>query len=139
MFAYFVYPWFYLLILPCFIKMITMKLYGIPNCNTVKKARVWLAENGHEVNFHDFKKAGVTEELLKAWFNKFGWEKVINKAGLTFKKLTKEEQEKIDSAEATMNYLLNNTSAIKRPILEVENQPVLIGFKEDDYVACLPK
>jgi len=115
------------------------KLYGIPNCNTVKKAQDWLKNNGVEYEFHDFKKKGVTSGKLTEWFNVFGWEKVINRAGLTFKKLTKEEQAEINSADRAITYLTANTSAIKRPIVEVDGQSVLIGFKEDDYQGFFKK
>lgn len=114
-----------------------MKLYGIPNCNTVKKAQEWLKNNGLAYEFHDFKKKGITAEKLTEWFNVFGWEKVINRAGLTFKKLTKEEQSAINSPDTVIVYLINNTSAIKRPIVEVEDKAVLLGFKEDEYQALL--
>lgn len=114
-----------------------MKLYGIPNCNTVKKAQDWLKNNGSEYEFHDFKKKGITAEKLNEWFSIFGWEKVINKAGLTFKKLTKEEQAKINTPEAVVKYLLANTSAIKRPIVEKDGKAILLGFKEDEYQALL--
>ena len=116
-----------------------MKLYGIPNCNTVKKAQDWLKNNGKDYEFHDFKKKGIAAEKLAEWFNAFGWEKVINRAGLTFKKLSKEEQAEINSADAAINYLIKNTSAIKRPILEIDGKAVLLGFKEDEYQALLAK
>ena len=85
-----------------------MKLYGIANCNTVKKAQDWLKTNGYDYEFHDFKKKGVSAEKLIEWFNTFGWEKVINKAGLTFKKLAKEDQQNINSAATAMDYLMHN-------------------------------
>lgn len=113
------------------IKMI--KLYGIPNCNTVKKAQDWLKTNGVTYEFHDFKKKGITAEKLTEWCRIFGWEKVINKAGLTFKKLTKEEQAAINSEIPAIAYLINNTSAIKRPIVETNDKAVLLGFKEEEY------
>lgn len=116
-----------------------MKLYGIPNCNTVKKAQDWLKHNKSEFEFHDFKKKGITAEKLTEWFNAFGWEKVINRAGLTFKKLSKEEQAAINSADTALVYLMNNTSAIKRPVAEVNGKPVLLGFKEDEYQTLLTK
>ncbi|MNK06417.1 Regulatory protein Spx [compost metagenome] len=116
-----------------------MKLYGIPNCNTVKKAQDWLKNNGNDFEFHDFKKKGITAEKLTEWFETFGWEKVINKAGLTFKKLTKEEQVAINSAATAIPYLINNTSAIKRPIVEIDGKPVLLGFKEEEYQVLLAK
>ena len=110
-----------------------MVLYGIPNCNTVKKAQDWLKAKGKAYEFHDFKKRGVTAERLHEWFSAFGWEKVLNRSGLTFKKLSKEEQAEINNADAAMHYLLKNTSAIKRPILELNGTSVLMGFNEADY------
>lgn len=114
-----------------------MKLYGIPNCNTVKKAQDWLKDKGVEYEFHNFKKDGITPEKLTEWFNVFGWERVINRAGLTFKKLTKEEQLAINSESTAIAYLLNNTSAIKRPIVEKDGKAILLGFKEEEYQASL--
>ncbi len=110
-----------------------MKLYGIPNCNTVKKAQDWLKANHIDFEFHDFKKKGITSEKLTEWFKTFGWEKVINKNGLTFKKLTKEEQAEINSPDSAIAYLMHNTSAIKRPIIEQDNKGILLGFTEGDY------
>lgn len=110
-----------------------MTLYGIPNCNTVKKAQDWLKANQKAYEFHDFKKKGITAEKLNAWFKTFGWEKVINKNGLTFKKLTKEEQAAINSPEKAIAYLMQNTSAIKRPIVELEGKAILLGFSPADY------
>ena len=114
-----------------------MKVYGIPNCNTVKKAQDWLKSNHIDFEFHDFKKKGITAEKLMEWFNVFGWEKVINKNGLTFKKLNKEEQLNINSEERAISYLLNNTSAIKRPIIEQNERPITIGFDEEVYKNAL--
>ena len=114
-----------------------MKVYGIPNCNTVKKAQDWLKSNHIDFEFHDFKKKGITAEKLKEWFDVFGWENVINKKGLTFKKLTKDEQSSINSAEKAVSYLLNNTSAIKRPIIEQNESPITIGFDEKVYKNAL--
>jgi arsenate reductase len=110
-----------------------MIVYGIPNCNTVKKAQDWLKANQQDFEFHDFKKKGVTAEKLTEWFNTFGWEKVINKNGLTFKKLSKEEQAEINSADKAIVYLMQNTSAIKRPTVEQNDKAILIGFAEDSY------
>jgi arsenate reductase len=114
-----------------------MTVYGIPNCNTVKKALDWLKLNQIDFEFHDFKKKGVSAEQLTQWFNAFGWEKVINKNGLTFKKLSKEEQAQVNTPEKAIAYLLQNTSAIKRPIVEKANQAILIGFIEESYVEKL--
>ncbi|MGF1922877.1 MAG: Spx/MgsR family RNA polymerase-binding regulatory protein [Bacteroidia bacterium] len=110
-----------------------MIVYGIPNCNTVKKALDWMRANKVEFEFHDFKKRGVTEEKLKEWFVAFGWEKVINKNGLTFKKLSKEDQSSISSPEKAISYLMANTSAIKRPIVENDGGALTIGFDEVNF------
>lgn len=115
-----------------------IKLYGIPNCNTVKKAQDWLKKNGVDYEWHDFKKSGITAEKLNTWFGTFGWEKVLNKAGLTYKKLSKEEQLTID-ADKALTYLQANTSAIKRPVLELDGKAVLLGFKDEDYEQVLVK
>jgi arsenate reductase len=114
-----------------------MIVYGIPNCNTVKKALDWIRANEITYEFHDFKKKGITAEKLTEWFSVFGWEKVINKNGLTFKKLSKEEQAAINSENEVINYLITNTSAIKRPIVEIDGKAVLLGFKEEEYVQKL--
>ena len=97
------------------------------------KAQDWLKANQKAYEFHDFKKKGITAEKLKEWFTIFGWEKVINKNGLTFKKLTKEEQAAISSPEKAVAYLMQNTSAIKRPIVELDGQAILIGFTPEAY------
>ena len=110
-----------------------MKVYGIPNCNTVKKAQNWLKNNHISFEFHNFKKDGITAEKLTEWFNVFGWEKVINKNGLTFKKLSKEAQAEINSVDKAIDYLMQNTSAIKRPIVEQNGKAILLGFNEDNY------
>ena len=114
-----------------------MVVYGIPNCNTVKKALDWLKANQIDFEFHDFKKKGITAEKLTEWFNVFGWEKVINKNGLTFKKLTKDEQAEINSPEKVIDYLMQNTSAIKRPIVEQNGKAILISFNEEQYQEVL--
>jgi arsenate reductase len=114
-----------------------MVVYGIANCNTVKKAQDWLKSNQIDFEFHDFKKKGITAEKLTEWFKVFGWEKVINRNGLTFKKLSKDEQAAINSPEAAISYLMQNTSAIKRPIVEQDGKAILLGFTEESYQAQL--
>jgi arsenate reductase len=112
-------------------------VYGIPNCNTVKKATTWLQDHGHEFKFHDFKKLGVTEALLNRWCDTFGWAQVLNKKGTTWRKLSPEEQLAVTDQHTAVQLLLQHTSAIKRPIIEREEKPVLIGFQEDQYVGIL--
>lgn len=113
-----------------------MKIYGIPNCNTVKKAINWLKANHHNFEFHDFKKLGVTEMKLKEWAGKVGWEVLINKRGTTWKKLDQETQNSIVNDQAAFSLLMEKPSIIKRPILETAEGP-LLGFDECKYQALL--
>lgn len=114
-----------------------MIVYGIPNCNTVKKSLDWLKSHQIDFEFHDFKKKGITAEKLNEWCNVFGWETVLNRKGLTWKKLSKEEQASVSSQEKAIAYLIDNTSAIKRPVIEMDGQPVLISFDEALYAQTL--
>lgn len=114
-----------------------MIVYGIPNCNTVKNARTWLEENGFNPEFHDFKKKGITAEKLNDWCDVFGWETVLNKKGTTWKKLSPEVQQMVTDKKTAIEVLLQNNSAIKRPVVEVDGKPVLISFNEDQYRAIL--
>ena len=93
----------------------------------------WLNENGFKPEFHDFKKKGVTAEKLNEWCDVFGWEKVLNKQGTTWKKLDIEAQEAVVNKERAIAVLLNHTSAIKRPVVEVNGKAMLIGFNESAY------
>lgn len=114
-----------------------MIIYGIPNCNTVKKARTWLAENKFNPEFHDFKKSGITAEKLNEWCDTFGWEKVLNRKGTTWKKLSKEQQDGVTDQESAVQLLLQYTSAIKRPVVELNQKALLIGFDEGSYESLL--
>ena len=114
-----------------------MTVYGIPNCNTVKKSLDWLKANQIDFEFHDFKKKGITAEKLNEWCNIFGWETVLNRKGLTWKKLSKEEQAAINTQDLAITYLKENTSAIKRPVIEKNNKAVLISFDEANYLKTL--
>jgi len=116
---------------------VNMIVYGIPNCNTVKKARVWLEENGFDTEFHDFKKKGISIEKLDQWCDVFGWETVLNKKGTTWRSLTKEVQEEIVDQASAVRLLVQYTSAIKRPVVEVDGKPLLISFSEEAYVKAL--
>jgi Spx/MgsR family transcriptional regulator len=108
-----------------------IKIYGIPNCDTMKKARRWLEANGVEYDFHDYKKLGVPEDNLKTWVKQAGWETILNKRGTTWRKLDDEVKANIDEASA-ITVMLTNPSIIKRPILE-SGKTLLIGFNEADY------
>ena len=107
------------------------KMYGIPNCDTIKKARKWLEANDVAYEFYDYKKLGVPEKELKRWVNEAGWETVLNKRGTTWRKLDDDTKNNISEASA-IKIMLENPSIIKRPVLE-SGKSLLIGFKEADY------
>lgn len=115
-----------------------MHIYGIKNCNTVKKALSWLDERNIQYTFHDFKKEGVTESKLKEWENVFGWERLLNKRGTTWRKVSPEIQITIVDGPSARKLLMENTSMIKRPVVE-SSRGMLLGFDEDEYAALLPK
>ena len=109
----------------------TITLYGIPNCDTVKKARAWLDQKGIGYAFHDYKKAGISAERLKAWCDQLGWEPVLNRAGTTFKKLPDGSKAGLDEAKA-IALMVAQPSMIKRPIVE-HGRRLLVGFKEAEW------
>jgi len=113
----------------------TITLYGIPNCDTVKKARAWLDARGLAYAFHDFKKQGADPVKLMAWAEQTGWEKVLNRAGTTFRKLPEADKAGLDSAKA-VQVMAANPSCIKRPVVEHPGG-LLIGFKEPEWAAAL--
>jgi len=108
-----------------------IKIYGIPNCDTMKKARKWLDKNNLEYEFHDYKKMGVPEKNLKQWVKSAGWENLLNKRGTTWRKLDDSLKNNINESSA-IQVMLNNPSAIKRPIVE-SGKILLVGFKENEY------
>jgi len=107
-------------------------LYGIPNCDTVKKARRWLDERGVAYTFHDFKKQGVPESRLDAWIEARGWEKLVNRQGTTWRKLPPADQAAVKDAASARALMLSQPSVIKRPVVEV-GKDVLVGFDEQAY------
>ena len=110
-----------------------MKLYGIPNCNTVKKARTWLDEQGVAVEFHDFKKQGLSTELAKHWLQQAGWEKLINRSGMTWRGLPDATKSGIKSNASALPLMLEKPSVIKRPLLEQDGKLLHVGFDADAY------
>lgn len=110
-----------------------MILYGIPNCDTVKKARVWLDGHGVAYAFHDYKKQGVDPVKLRAWCNEMGWNVILNRAGTTFKALPEADKQDIDAGKA-IALMVANPSMIKRPVLEGAGK-LLVGFKPDAYAS----
>lgn len=113
-----------------------VKIYGIKNCSTVKKALDWLKSNEIAFEFYDFKKEGVSSASLAAWAESQGWEKLINKKGTTWRKLGPAAQESIGNPEDAFRLLAEHTSLIKRPVVEFQDQ-VLLGFDEAAYSQLL--
>jgi Spx/MgsR family transcriptional regulator len=113
----------------------TITLYGIPNCDTVKKARTWLDGQGIGYAFHDYKKAGADPARITSWIGQAGLDKVLNRAGTTFRKLPEAEREGLDEARAAA-LMAANPSCIKRPIVEYPGG-LLVGFKPDEWQAAL--
>ena len=109
-----------------------LKLYGIPNCTTVKKARAWLADHGHDVPFHDFKKQGVDAAWLKAVCSQTGWQALLNTRGTTWRKLGEAEKAAAGDEAGAIALMLAQPSVIKRPVLEHQGHYHL-GFAEDLY------
>jgi arsenate reductase len=108
----------------------TLILYGIPNCDTVKKARDWLAAKGIAYAFHDYKKMGVDADRLKIWIGLIGWETVLNRAGTTFRALPDEAKTNLDEEKA-IALMVAQPSMIKRPIFEAGSR-IVAGFKPDN-------
>lgn len=107
-------------------------VYGIPNCDTVKKARAWLAERGVEVVFHDYKKQGVPEAALRGWVKALGWEALLNRKGTTWRKLDPARQAAVTDAASAIALMLEQPSVIRRPVL-VRGEALRVGFEADDW------
>ena len=107
-------------------------IYGIPNCDTIKKARTWLADHGLDHAFHDYKTAGIDRGRLEKWSKKVGWETLLNRAGTTFRKLTDADKQGLDEKKA-ITLMLAQPSLIKRPVLEFGGGKLLVGFKPEIY------
>ncbi|MEY3293134.1 MAG: hypothetical protein RJB12_905 [Pseudomonadota bacterium] len=106
-------------------------LYGIPNCDTVKKARVWLDQHGVAFDFHDYKKAGIDRLRLEAWVAEHGWETMLNRAGTTFRALPDADKADLNAGKAVA-LMLAQPSMIKRPVLDLGDR-TLVGFKPELY------
>lgn len=113
----------------------SLTLYGIPNCDTVKKARMWLETRGLGYVFHDYKKAGADPEKLAQWCKVAGWEKLLNRAGTTFRKLPDADKAELSESRA-IALMAASPSCIKRPVLE-HSGGLLVGFKPDEWEAAL--
>ena len=111
-----------------------MKLYGIPNCSTVKKARAWLEAREIPYEFHDFKKQGVPVPLMRELCELLGWESLINRSGTTWRKFPEERRVRVIDAASALELMREHASVIKRPILDRDGQ-YQVGFSEENYGA----
>jgi arsenate reductase len=114
----------------------TITIYGIKNCDTMKKARAWLDGHGVDYDFHDYKTAGIDRKRLEAWSQTVGWETLLNRAGTTFRKLPEADKQGIDAGKA-IALMLAEPSMIKRPVLDLGGGKLLVGFKPEIYSAAL--
>jgi Spx/MgsR family transcriptional regulator len=111
-------------------------IYGIKNCDTMKKARAFLDKNKVDYAFHDYKTAGIDRDRLEGWAKKAGWEALLNKAGTTFKKLPDTDKDGLTEKKA-IALMLAQPSMIKRPVLELSRGKLIVGFKPDEYAAAI--
>ena len=116
--------------------MITV--FGIPNCDTVKKARVWLTAHGYDCTFHDFKKQGVPAHLLPQWVQAVGWETLLNRQGTTWRKLDAQQQSTIIDAASALACMQTHPSVIKRPVVQWANGAISVGFKPEIFARHAP-
>jgi arsenate reductase len=107
-------------------------IYGIKNCDTMKKARAWLDKNGVAYAFHDYKTTGIDRERLQRWEQKVGWEMLLNRAGTTFRKLPDKDKSGLNAKKA-MSLMLAQPAMIKRPVLDIGGGKLLVGFTPDLY------
>ena len=111
-------------------------IYGIKNCDTMKKARAWLEKHGVEHSFHDYKASGIDRDRLERWSKKAGWETLLNRSGTTFKKLPDKTKAGVDEKKA-IALMLEQPSMIKRPVLDLGGGRILVGFKPETYDEAL--
>lgn len=114
----------------------SVTIYGIKNCDTMKKARAWLDEHGVVYSFHDYKAQGIEKTVLEKWASKVGWEALLNRAGTTFRKLPEAEKAGLDQPKA-IALMLAQPSMIKRPVLDVGGVKLIVGFKPELYASQL--
>lgn len=109
----------------------TLTLYGIPNCDTVKKARRWLDDHGVAYDFHDYRKDGLDAARLQGWIDTLGWEKLLNRSGTTFRKLPEAAKEGLDATSAKA-LMLDQPAMIRRPLVDADGD-LSVGFSADDW------
>lgn len=111
-------------------------LYGIPNCDTMKRAVAWLRDHGVEHDFHDYRKRGVPSDLLRAWAARVGWAQLLNRSGTTWRKLTEAEKAAAGEEDGALALMARQPSVIRRPVLDY-NGDLLVGFDADHYQQLL--
>jgi arsenate reductase len=114
----------------------SITIYGIKNCDTMKKARAWLDQRGVDYAFHDYKTAAIDRERLERWCKTVGWEALLNRAGTTFRKLPESEKGNLDAKKAVA-LMLAQPSMIRRPVLDLGGGKLLVGFKPELYDAAV--
>ena len=116
----------------------TITLYGIPNCDTVKKARTWLDANGISYTFHDFKKAGINDSLIQTWLRDVAWDVLVNRKGTTWRALSDERKAAVTDAKSAAALMIESSSVIKRPVL-VTTDKAHVGFSDELYQQIFKK
>ena len=111
-------------------------IYGIKNCETMKKARAWLGKHGVDYSFHDYKTVGIERERLDRWEEKVGWETLLNRAGTTFRKLPDKDKAALNARKAVA-LMLAQPSMIKRPVVDLGGGKLLVGFAPEQFEAVL--
>jgi arsenate reductase (glutaredoxin) len=114
---------------------LTITISGIKNCDTMKKARAWLDKHRIDYAFHDYKTAGIERDRLERWARKVGWEVLLNRAGMTFRKLAEKDKASLSETKA-IALMLKHPSMIKRPVLDAGGGKLLVGFKPEQYSAA---
>ncbi len=114
-------------------------VYGIPNCDTVKKARTWLSDQGHAYRFHDFKKDGVDAGLLETWLAQVPLDTLLNRRGTTWRALSDVQKAAAEETAGAVALMLEKPSVIKRPVLELDGRVGAVGFVPNDYAVKLAK
>lgn len=115
-----------------------VKMYGIPNCDIIKKASVWLKKNDIPFELHDYKKEGISAEKLKAWSKAKGWETIFNKRSTTWKEIMNEYNGNVNNQAEAIQIMQQHTSIIKRPVIEINNE-IIVGYDETAYIEKILK
>jgi len=111
--------------------MAVIILYGIPNCDTTRKALTWLKKKNIAFSFHDYKQQGISKQKLEEWCDKLGWETIFNKRSTTWRELSEAEQKKVINQNEAIKLMMGNNSIIKRPVIEFDDK-LIIGFNETE-------